>query len=948
MFSTERAACGGNKRRCTSIGGSIEVLEPRCLLADGITPSAGPQITGSPMVPINNAVVATYTIASAAGDPGTQWRAEVSWGDGSAPDKKVAPTAVPGGSFEFLDSHTYAAAGTYTVTVMIAVPGSHLPHDNTVTTKAVISSGQPTLNSIAVTPTNPSVAKGLTESFTATGTYSDGSMQNITNSVTWASATTSVATISNASGSQGVATAVGTGASSISATLSGISGSTVLTVTAAALQSIAVTPANPSIAKGITQQFKATGTYTDQTTQDLTGQVTWASAKTSVASITTAGLATGAGVGTSTISATLNGIGGSTVLTVTPAALQSIAVTPTNPSIAKGLTQQFTATGTYSDTSTQNLTGQVTWASATTSVATITAAGLATGVGRGTSTISATLSGISGSTVLTVTPAALASIAVTPADSAIVKLGTQQFTATGTYTDNSIQDVTGQVTWASATTSVATITAAGLATGQAAGQSQISATLGRISGSTVLTVIPAALVSITVTPANPSVAKGLTEQFTATATFADNSTENLTGQATWTSATPNVATVSNAAGSQGLTTTLDTGTTAIKAAFDGVTGSTVLTVSPAVLVSIAVKPASPSVAKGLTEQFTATGTYTDGSTQDISSSVTWASGTTTVAPITPAGLATALTQGTSSISATLSGKSGSTVLTVGPAALLSIAVSPVSSSIMQGTTESLTATGTYSDASTQDLTSQVTWASAATSVATINAGGLASGVSPGTSDISATLNGITGATILNVTAGPLVTVTSVQVAKNKKHMVTGITVDFSGALNATIADNVATYRLAMPGKKGSFTAKNARVVKLKSAVFSGAVDAVTLTPKKPFAVKKPVQLVVDGQPPAGLKDTFGRFIDGGHTGQPGSNAVAVINGNGISLSARALQPAVARAAVRAHVDAVHVGRKHTVKPTANGGVPRGRATRLLYGAIHPKPSRQPRAVPPSW
>jgi len=48
------------------------------------------------------------------------------------------------------------------------------------------------------------------------------------------------------------------------------------------------------------------------------------------------------------------------------------SVTPANPSIAKGLTQQFTATGTYSDASTQNITSTLTWASATTSVATIT------------------------------------------------------------------------------------------------------------------------------------------------------------------------------------------------------------------------------------------------------------------------------------------------------------------------------------------------------------------------------------------------------------------------------------------------------------------------------------------------------------------------------------------------------------------------------------------------
>src|SRR5262245_63574770 len=148
---------------------------------------------------------------------------------------------------------------------------------------------------------------------------------------------------------------------------------------AATLQSIAVTPANPSIAKGLTQQFTATGTFSDNSTQNLTNQVTWASATTSVATINSTGLATGVAPGTSTISAMLGGVTGSTTLTVTAGGPQSSAVTPANPSLAKGLTQQFTATGTFSDNSTQNLTNQVTWASATPSVATITAGGLASG-----------------------------------------------------------------------------------------------------------------------------------------------------------------------------------------------------------------------------------------------------------------------------------------------------------------------------------------------------------------------------------------------------------------------------------------------------------------------------------------------------------------------------------------------------------------------------------------
>src|SRR5262249_29171963 len=145
--------------------------------------------------------------------------------------------------------------------------------------------------------------------------------------------------------------------------------------------------------------------------------------------------------------------------------------------------------------------------------------------------------------------------------------------------------------------------------------------------SAVLTVTPAVLESIAVTPANPSVPKGETEQFTATGNYSDNSTQNLTNQVTWASGTTAVATISNAAGSQGLPTALATGTSTISATFSGLPGSTLLTVSPAALVSIAVAPSAPSVPKGKTQQFTATGTFSDNSTQDLTSQVTWASAT---------------------------------------------------------------------------------------------------------------------------------------------------------------------------------------------------------------------------------------------------------------------------------------------------------------------------------
>jgi uncharacterized protein YjdB len=607
-----------------------------------------------------------------------------------------------------------------------------------------------TLVSVAVTPANPSIAKGKTEQFTATGTFSDNSTQNLTGSVTWTSQTTSVVTIT----AGGLATGVATGASQIQAASGAVDGSTNLTVTAPTLVSIAVTPANPSIAKGKTEQFTATGTFSDSSTQNLTSTATWSSVTTTVATIAAGGLATAVAAGTSKIEATSAGISGSTILTVTSATLVSIAVTPANPSIANGTKEQFTATGTFSDSSTQNLTSTATWSSVTTTVATIAAGGLATAVGTGTSTIKAVSVGITGSTTLTVTAATLVSIAVTPANPSIANGKTEQFTATGKFSDNSTQNLTSTATWSSVTTTVATIAASGLATAVAAGTSKIEATSAGITGSTTLTVTAAALVSIAVTPANPSIAKGATEQFTATGTFSDSSTQNLTSTATWSSVTTTVATI--AAG--GLATAVGTGTSTIKAVSGGITGSTTLTVTAATLVSIAVTPANPSIAKGATEQFTATGTFSDSSTQNLTSTATWSSVTTTVATIAAGGLATAVGTGTSTIKAVSGGITGSTTLTVTAATLVSIAVTPANPSIAKGATEQFTATGKFSDNSTQNLTSTATWSSVTTTVATIAAGGLATAVAVGTSQIQAVSGGITGSTTLTVTAATLVSI----------------------------------------------------------------------------------------------------------------------------------------------------------------------------------------------
>ncbi len=207
--------------------------------------------------------------------------------------------------------------------------------------------------------------------------------------------------------------------------------------------------------------------------------------------------------GTYTVTATEIGSAAGASFSLTNIPLASIAVFPSNPTVAKGVTQQFTATGTYQDNSTASITISVTWASATPSVATINSTGLASTLlttGTGSSVITASLGGVtSPGATLTVTAATLVSIAVLPSNRSVVNGFTQQFTATGTYTDGSTKNLTNTVTWASATPSVATIDSTGLAQGLAAGTSAITAELGGVmSPADNLTVI--ALVSLAVTP----------------------------------------------------------------------------------------------------------------------------------------------------------------------------------------------------------------------------------------------------------------------------------------------------------------------------------------------------------------------------------------------------------------------------------------------------------------
>jgi hypothetical protein len=173
-----------------------------------------------------------------------------------------------------------------------------------------------TLSSLRVSPASASIPDSIQIGFVATGIFANGDMLDLTGVVGWTSSAPSVATISNAAGSPGLAAGIAPGNTVISALFAGQVGTASLTVTNTTLVSISVTPGSPGITLGSSQQFTAVGTFSDGSTANISGQANWTSSDVVVAVISPAGLAASAGSGTATITATLNGVSGTAILTV--------------------------------------------------------------------------------------------------------------------------------------------------------------------------------------------------------------------------------------------------------------------------------------------------------------------------------------------------------------------------------------------------------------------------------------------------------------------------------------------------------------------------------------------------------------------------------------------------------------------------------------------------------
>jgi len=508
------------------------------------------------------------------------------------------------------------------------------------------------------------------------------------------------------------------------------------------------------------------------------------------------------------------------ILGLPSATLVSVAVTPATASIAIGAVQQLTATAVYTDGSARDVTTKAAWTSAAPAI--VNAAGVATGASTGTAVVTASFESKSGAASITVLPARLVAIAVQPATFSLNIGNTLQYAVIGRFDNNTTRDITAASTFTATTPAIATITTAGLATARTQGTTTIVATSGGLSANAALTVLPATVVSLALTPATTTFQVGATRQLAVAATYSDGNIVDVTASSTFVSGTPAFVSVSNT----GLMTAVAPGTSSLTASFGGNTTNTVqATVTPVTIASIAVTPVTASVTVGATQQFTATATYSDNTTAVITTTAAWTSGNTAVATVLNTGVATGLTVGTTTITATAGGHSGSGTLTVTPPiiapvpVITSLALTPATSTLQIGATRQLAAIASYSDGTTVDVTATSTFVSSNPAFVTISNGALLTGVAAGSSTLTASFAGQTATAQATTTAA---TITSIAVDPATATIAVGATQQYNAI--ATYSDSTT----AIITSSVTWTSGNNAIATVNNGVATG-ISAGTTT-----------------------------------------------------------------------------------------------------------------------
>ena len=639
-----------------------------------------------------------------------------------------------GGSIDTTGRFTTTTTGLYTVT---ADRGGKKGRSKVRVTASSVS-----LLGVELTPASVTVAPAATQQFSAVARMSDGSTQSV--------GVTYVATGGTITGTGMYAAGSIAGSFRVIAVEAGGKADTsAVTVTAVppTLVGVEMTPVTVTLQTGATQQFSVAGRLSDGSSQSVA--VTYVATG---GTITGAGLySAGATAGAFRVIAVQQGgtLADTAAVTITAAAptLTQVVLVPATAALNTGATQQFSASGRLSDGSTSPVTVTYTATGGSISTGGLYTAGTTAGTFRVIAVQQGGTLADTSTVTLSVPAPTLTQVILTPATAALNTGATQQFSASGRLSDGSTSPVT--VTYSA---TGGTMTTGGLYTaGSTAGTFRVIATQqgGTLADTAAVTLTATAptLTQVILTPATASLQTGATQQFSASGRLSDGSTSavTVTYSATGgTMTTGGLYTAGSTAGTFRVIATQQGGTLAD-------TSAVTLTVPAPALTQVVLTPGTAALNTGATQQFSASGRLSDGSTSAVTVTYGATGGTVTTGGMYSAGA----TAGTFRVIATQQGGTlaDTSAVTLTAAPVATVSVSPASASVVAGGTQQLTAT--LRDAAGSTLTGRtVTWSSGNGAVATVSASGVVAAVTAGSASITAASEGQQGTSAVTVTTPP--------------------------------------------------------------------------------------------------------------------------------------------------------------------------------------------------
>ncbi|MGL4191155.1 MAG: Ig-like domain-containing protein [Vibrio sp.] len=470
-----------------------------------------------------------------------------------------------------------------------------------------------------------SVIKDQQIPFKATGEFKDGSQQDLTHKIDWASDSASI-TI----GRDGNAIGQLDGEAKISARYLGITSNSIdLKVISPTLSGIVITLDNPTLPINTEATVKAIGRYQDGITANITlaPGINW-NIENNLARINKNKIMTANHSGKDNITVEYQGITSDPIsIDVTEATIESLIISngliSTGPisnkiTIQEKLTHPFTATAIYSDNTRLEVTKTAKWTSSNPNIATIDK-GLATAINIGNTDIKASISDIDSQSIrLNVVKPNLENIEIISSKHNLNLGDNITLTAQAIFSNGIREDITTQVKWSSSDSAIISIDNNGNIQAIDLGQANIRAQMGTIEQSLTLTVIGSPITKIELNSPSAPLKIGQSHPLKVTASNANNIDIDITNDATFTASPSNIIEISE----KGVITARQPGAVTVTAEYNQIKADTIINVAD--FDRIIIEPRTAHLALGETKQLKALGIYDDiAEKEDITNKVSW-------------------------------------------------------------------------------------------------------------------------------------------------------------------------------------------------------------------------------------------------------------------------------------------------------------------------------------